>query len=429
VKEVSDVTACVLDSGQFLPVATRLAEDCKRVIFCQPCEKTPATIKSAVIGDGFPDVECVRDFWSLIDEIDLFVVPDCQHSGLQLYLESIGKAVWGNRSADVLELNRPFLMKMLEELGLDVPEFKVFHGLTELCDYLIGAEDKYIKVSRYRGDMETHHWRNWEQDECWIDSMRVWLGPTGDKIKFLVFDAIDTDLELGGDSYNIDGRWPGLMLNGIEWKDKSYFSAVVKRAQAPEQTRAIMDAFSQFLQERRYRQFWSMEVRVKELKNFFIDATVRAGLPSSATQQLIWKNYSKIIWLGANGILVEPEPVKMFSIETMVQSKPEGECWDVVPLPKKLQRNFRAANCAQIDGKLCFPPNEMRGHDLGWLCAIGDSPKEALAEIKRLADLLPDGLNAKVEDLAGVLKEIDTAMEEGIPITQAPVPEPAAAIE
>lgn len=428
-KTVSDITVAVIDSGLFLSVAFRMAEEAKRVIFCQPCEKTPCSVQSACIGDGFSNIEQVRDFWPLVDDIDLFIFPDCHHSGLQRHLEGLGKAVWGCRNADVLELNRSKFMETVGSLGLDVPIYEEVRGLGNLRGHLRDQQDKYIKVSRYRGDMETFHWRSYAEDSCWLDAMAVWLGPVQDKLKFLVFDSIDTDLEIGGDTYCIDGEWPATVLNGIEAKDRSYFSAVTKREAMPEQITQVMGAFSPFLAENRYRQFWSMEVRVKDDKAYFIDATVRSGLPSSASQQLLWKNYPEIVWAGANGELVNPEPVAMFSIETMVCTKPEKDCWDVVPLPKELERHCRFSNCAMIDGCYAFPPNEMRGGDLGWLCAVGDSPEEVLDEIKRLADLLPSGLDAKVEDLAGVLKEISTAHSEGITITKAAVPEPAAAIE
>jgi hypothetical protein len=365
----------------------------------------------------------------LFDEIDLFIFPDVNHSGLQRHIAAMGKPVWGTGASDVLELNRSSFMQMVKELELDVPGYQEVRGIESLRLHLRYKEDKYIKVSRYRGDMETFHWRSYTQDSCWLDAMAVWLGPVQNKMRFLVFNSIDTDIELGGDTYCIDGQWPGVMLNGLEWKDKSYFGAVTERKDVPEETLHVMEAFTPFLKSHQYRQFWSMEVRVKGDKAYFIDATVRGGLPSSASQQLLWGNYPEIIWSGANGELVEPEPVAKFSIETMVSTKPEKDCWDVVPIPESIRRSCRFSNCAMIDGCYSFPPSELRGGDLGWLCAIGDSPKEVLDVIKWMADQLPDGLDAKVEDLAGVLKEIDTARKEGIHITDAKVPEPAAAIE
>ncbi len=81
------------------------------------------------------------------------------------------------------------------------------------------------------------------------------------------------------------------------------------------------------------------------------------------------------------------------------------------------------------DFMIVVPPDEFHDGELGWLVALGDTPKEVLDRIKALADLLPDGLNADVEALAGVIKEIDTAKDEGIPFTDQTVPEPATVLE
>ncbi len=320
-------------------------------------------------------------------------------------------------------------MKMVRQLGLDVPGYQMVVGLDALREHLKDETDKYIKMSRYRGDVETFHWRDMAHDEDTLDWLAVSFGPLKNHMRFLVFDAIDTELEIGADTYCVEGKWPELMLSGIEWKDKSYFGVVNKRMDMPEQILRVLEAFSPFLASQHYRQHWSMEVRIKDDKAYFIDATVRGGLPSSASQQLLWKNFPEIIWAGANGELLEPDPAAMFSIETMVTAKTEKDAWTSVELPEELNRNCRFANCAFADGRYCFPPDDTHLGELGWLCAIGDTPKAVLDEIKRLADLLPDGLNADVENLAGVLKEIDTAQKEGVPITDSPVPEPAAAIE
>lgn len=428
-KDLSQVTCLVVDAGLFLPFARRMAEDCKRVIFYNPDRRSFPSIKQGTIGDGFPDLEHTLDFWPILDEIDLVCFPDIGNAGLQLHLESIGKAVWGSRGGDAIEINRQLFLKMLGDVGLHVPEYKVIQGVCDLADYLIDHEDQYIKVSRWRGDMETTHWRNWTLDRGWLDWMAVNLGPMKDHLNFLVFPAIDTPLEIGGDNYGIDGLWPSVMLNGLEHKDTTYFSAVTKTNEMPEQIQAILEAFSPYLKSKRYRNQWSMEVRVKDDVGNFIDATCRGGMPSSASQQLVWANFAEIVWAGANGELVEPEPVTNFTIECMVTSKTGKDCWDTVELPKELERWVRFSNCAFVDGTYAFAPDEFHSGELGWLCALGDTPKKTLERAKELADQLPDGLDANLENLTGLIKEIEIGEKQGIPFTDQPVPTPAEVIE
>jgi hypothetical protein len=197
----------------------------------------------------------------------------------------------------------------------------------------------------------------------------------------------------------------------------------------PQQIQEIMTAFAPLLHEYRYRNQISFEDRVQGDKHFFIDFTGRGGMPSSASQQLLWDNFSERVWLGANGILVEAKAAAQFSIECMVSTKSQKDCWDVVELPKELDRNVRFSNCCFVDGCYAFPPEETHAGDLGWLCAIGDSPHEALDKAKQLADLLPDGCDANIENMVGLVKEIESAKEQNIPFTDQPVPEPVEVIE
>ncbi len=424
-KDVSDVCACVVDTGLFLNTARRLAQDCKRVLYWNPEVRAFPSLRQGAIGDGFEGVEWVAEFWNHLDDIDLFVFPDVHLGELQLHLEGMGKPVWGARRGQMLELKREYFLGLIAELGLDVPDYKVCHGLADLSDWLQDKEDQYVKISKYRGDMETHHWRSWSMDSGWLDSLAVSLGPLASVMRFVVCPAIKTEIEIGGDTHGVDGLWPRVMLNGIEGKDKSYLSAVTERDEMPDQVQAVLAAFSPIFQAVRYRQQFSCEIRVKGEKFYFIDPTCRGGMPSTGSQQLLWKNYSEIIWAGANGEMVEPDPVAMFSIETMITCKREPGCWERVEIPGELEGTALFNTCCYQGGVYCFPPNDYEGNDLGWLVSIGDSPTEVLEKQKVMADLLPDGLNADVEALASVIKEVATVHQEGIPFTEKRMPEPA----
>lgn len=422
-KSVSDSTFCVVDTGLLgIPTALRMAEEAKRVIFWNPDQRGFPSLKQGSIGDGFEGIERVHEFWPYLSDIDCFVFPDCQHSGLQEYLESIGKPVWGSKRGIELELGREKFMAYLQEVGLDVPDFEVKVGVSELTAYLMDREDIFVKISRWRGDMETTHWHNWAMDSGWLDWLAVNLGPLKEKVRFLCFDKIDTKLEIGADLYSVDGLYPSLMLNGIEGKDKCYLAAVTERDRMPFAITRILEAILTKLAEYRYRNQISFEVRVKDDKAFWNDATMRGGMPSTASQHKLWKNFPEIVWAGANGEMVDPIPAAQFSIECMITTKPDAQCWDVVEIPSELVPWARFSNCCFVDGCYCFPPDELNAGDLGWLCAIGDSPQEVLDRAKELADMLPDGLNADVEALTDIVKEIKEMDKEGIPFTDKAIP-------
>lgn len=423
-KPLSEITALVVDHGLFLPTARKLAETYKRVLYYTPWEEGFAKIGPCILGDGFPDVERCDDIWSVKNDVDLFCFFDIQHAGLQIELESQGRSVWGPRNGDSLELNREKFHKVLGEVGLDVPPFKRIIGLTKLRDHLAKVEDKYIKISKYRGSHETWHWRDWSLDETMLDVLAVRFGPAKELIPFLVFDAIPTDLEIGVDTYMVDGRWPDTMLHGIEAKDKAYFSSVTKRDEMPDQVQDVLNAFSPVFEKYRSRTQFSAEIRVAGDKAYFIDSTIRGGLPSTASQIELWGNFAEIVAAGADGVLIEPEPTAMFSCEAILTTKIEKHAWATVEVPKALQKWMKLSTCCEIDGRVCFPKDEDQGDAIGWLVAIGNTPDEALENIKEYADLLPPGVTAHTDSLIDVLKNIHTGEEEGIEFTRKPIPEP-----
>lgn len=423
-KETANITCLVLDHNLFLPLALRLGESFKRVLYHTPWERGFPLLNDCVIGDGFPEIERCDDIWGAIDagEVDLVVCPDIMHAGLQLHLEKLGIPVWGSRKADSIELNREKFMRILAELKLDVAPFEKVVGTTALAQYLRPREDVYVKISKYRGSMETTHFRSWELDENFVHRMALRFGTCRDKVPFLVFDSIDTDLELGCDTYCVDGQWPGLMLQGYEWKDKGYFASVTEHEKMPEHVQAVLDAFGPVLAPYRYRNEFSMELRKKGEQAFFIDPTCRGGLPSTGSQIVAWKNLPEIIWYGANGQLIEPEPDCNFTAECVLTIKTEKCEWGEIIVPDELAPWMKLAGCCQVDGVLGFPPSE--GDEIGWLVAKGDTPTETIERMKDLAAKLPPGVTAHLTSLVDLLKEIEKAEAEDIKFTDQKMPAP-----
>lgn len=423
-KDATDTTALVFDHGLFIPVARRLAKQFKRVLYTTPWAKGFPTINDCVIGDGFGDIERVDDFWPIKNDIDLFVFPDIQHAGLQLELEAQGFPVWGSRNGDSLEIYRQKFHRVLAGLGLEVPPFYTVVGLEQLRAHLHDKEDKYIKISKYRGTMETTHWRNWDLDEGTLDWWAVKLGPAKNKVTFYVFDAIDTPLEIGGDTYNVRGQWPSLMLHGDEYKDQGYLGAVTARGDMPEQVKEVLEAFGPELGKNGYANQWSMEIRVKGEHSFFIDPCCRGGLPSTGAQLSVWGNWPEIVLGGAHGELVEPEPTAQFAAECVLTMKTPKEQWGKTRVVEELAEWVKFGGCCEIDGAICFPPDDSHGEEVGWLIATGDTIRETVETMQERAAMLPDGLCAKVESLGELLKEIRLAEEKGIEFTDQKVPGP-----
>lgn len=417
------------DHGFFLPVARKLAESFGRVYYTTPWEKAYPSLNDAILGDGFGDVSRVNDLWEVKSKVDLFVFPDIYHCGMQKELAEQGYRVWGARDGMDLEVKREFFLSKLKELGLDVPEYEVVVGVSALRNYLRDKENIYIKLSKYRGSFETKCFRNWKLDEGLLDLWAVRFGGVREAIRFICFPEIETKLEIGCDTYNVDGRWPSWVLHGIEKKDSAYLSSVTALDAMPEELTDIMHRFSGYLASVNYRQFWSMEVRVAEEGNFFIDATTRGGLPSTASQMDLWKNYAEILWHGADGEMVEPQYEENYSAECMVKVHGEDGAWESIDLDPELKKHVKLCDCCEVGDLAWFPSDEKAIEEVGWLCTTGGTPTEVAKEMNRLADMLPDGADAAVESLADIIREVEEANSKGIPFADDPMPDPEIVLE
>src|SRR5205085_5865233 len=207
-KEASDSTICVVDGGLFFELSLVLARQFKRVLYQCLIEETAPRINTAVIGDGFSEVERIQDFWPIKNQIDVFCFPDCSFPGLQLELESQGKAVWGSRNGAFLEWNRREFMEKLKGIGLPSPKYDVVIGLAALRDYLEDKEDFYVKISKYRGSFETKHWVDQRTSSDWFDELAIEFGGVQNDIEFLCFPNIIAEVELGYDGYFCGDRFP-----------------------------------------------------------------------------------------------------------------------------------------------------------------------------------------------------------------------------
>lgn len=426
-KEVGDIKVLVVDHGQFIPVARKIGEQVSKCWYYSPHEKSLPLIQEGVIGDGFPEMEWVDDIWGVADQCDLFVFPDVGFSQLQKELIKRGHPVWGARDGDSLETNRGKFLRTLESLGMNVPVYETIRGLTNLRIFLKEKKDKFIKISKWRGNFETFHWTNWQECEGELDNYAVEFGPAKEQILFYVFDPIDTDIEDGIDCYCIDGNFPSVVLHGMEHKDKSFIGCMSNWKDLPEQVRSVNEQFSSALSD--YRGFFSTEVRItKDDESYFIDPTCRAGSPPHQLMTELFGNFSDIIWHGANGICIDPEPTAKVGVQALLSCSRNDKEWSVFSIPESIQRNVKCGFCCVIDNRLVFPPHQLETM-CGYLTATGETIEEAIGNLQEYAKELPAGMKCEDKSIAELLKEIKSAEEHGMEFTNDTIPEPAIVLE
>ena len=432
-KPISEQTCCVIDSGLFLHVAQRLSRDVKKVYYWTPTDMSFQTVRKGCIGDGFAEFERVDDFWVIKHECDFFVFTHIGFSSIQMELKSQGIPTWGPCRADELESSRGKFIEILNRCGLKVPSFKIIRGMEKLRAHLRDEEDKWIKVSRWRHDFETMHWRSWELDGIRLDYFSAKFGSVKNEVTFYVFDTIETDIEIGSDGWFVAGKFPKRIFQGIECKDKSYLINFSNSSDLPKPIKIVNEAITPVLEEYGYAGFISTEIRcVSEDDFYFTDITLRCGSPPSEAMDEMLGNYAELICRGANGECVEPEEAFKFGMQIeVVLNRLPGE-WFEVKIPEELERWLKPMFCVKVDGKLCWPPDrenpEMERY-AGWIVSTGDTIEECLDNLKTYVDMLPEGLEADVSQMACLFEEAKAAQEAGMETTDDKIPEPSSVVE
>lgn len=425
-KDISEVVACVIDYGTFIFLADKLGESFKKVYYYTPTSKEYYSIGDLVKADGFDTIERVEDIFDpkIFDTIDLFIFPDIGYGGLQKYLRSIGKMVWGSMGADELELLRTKFISTLKELDLPVIHTETINGLTDLREHLKTAKNKWIKVNKLRGNMETWHHIDFAHSLLQLDHMAIEFGGLQDEIIFVVQDYIDTDVEIGYDGWCVDGEFPSKSFQGYEHKNELYLGSLLPQDKWPEEIKKINAALSPLLKKFQYRNFIATEIRVKDGVPYFIDPTMR--MPGQTGEQLAetCSNLAEVIWYGAQGELIEPEFAYKFAAAATMHYTAGSDCeWKILKVPDEVKQWVKLYHCCKLDKVYHFPP--MSNDELGVILGCGNTIEEAIDNLKgNLSYLDNEPIKCKLDGFVDLIEDIKEAEKHGIKFTSKKIPDP-----
>lgn len=427
-KKSSEVTACVVDYGTFICLADKLGETFKKVYYYTPTSKEYYSIDDCVKASGLENIERVEDIFSpgFLEKVDLFIFPDIGYEGLQKHLKDIGKAVWGSMGADELELFRDHFLKTLESLGLPTIHTEKIVGVDNLRKHLKTVENKYIKVNKFRGNMETWHHIDADHSDAELDRLDIEFGGLCDEIVFIVQDHIKTDVETGCDTWCIDGKFPEKFSQGYEKKNELYLASIVDGDKLPEVIKTVNEALAPLLKEFKYRNFMATEIRVKDGVPYFIDPTMR--MPGQSGEQLLetCTNLADIIWYGSNGVMVEPDFKYKFSAAATMHYTAGGE-WMVLKVPEKVKKWIKLYHYCKRDDIYHFPPND--SGELGVVLGMSNTIEGAIEKLKEhLEEMKGEPIECKLEGFVELLKDIEDAEEHGIEFTTQEIPDPKKAV-
>ena len=343
--------------GSYLNVAQCLApyfDKCGYYSECRDAFPNPALSQ---IGAGFDEFERVNNFWSELDNWDIIVFPDGGFQDMADHLKKIGKLVFGGSHMYDIEEGRGLFHNLSQRAGLPTAPTVIVQGIKNLETALKTKKDKWIKISKWRGLIETYHWIDYKSSKFWIDELKHKLGPLGnlDVIEFVIQDPIDCIAEIGGDYYTLNGQLPSSQIVGLENKDCGYVGKVTK--DIPEPIKYVNDKFAPILNSYNSSGFYSTEIRyTAQGEAYYTDAACRAGMPPSSSYLTNISNWNEIIPAIAKGEWVEPKYKSIYMVELILKSNYARDGYLPVTFPDEYKDNITFKGAMKVDGQVFIVP-------------------------------------------------------------------------
>jgi len=385
----------VIDRGLNLHLARKIGESEAKVWYCME-DKSPFPESPKIqIGRNLEEVERVISPWEYIDKADAIYFFDTYDGKFQKWLSDNDYRVFGCGLSEKIELDRVFFYETLSKLGMPVTGTYIAEGLDDLCGYLKGKTDKWLKTSYHRGDFETHHYTNMRQLGPWIDDLRCRLGSRADKIEVLVQNPIKTECEAGWDGFCVDGKFNQNGLVGYEVKDRGYICKVVK--DPPKILKDVNDKMGPVLKSLGMKGHWSTEVRITDSgKAYFTDPTTRAPSPPSELMCEMYEDYAGIIWDISGDVMPTPKVKAPYGAELILKSGWHAKHELIVEFPESISPFVKLKNATKVGSAYSCIPNENEGY-FGAVIAYGNSMEEAIKTCMDRAEMI-EADELKIDD-------------------------------
>lgn len=368
-------SALVLDHGMFPEVARRLAQEGYEVGYFSPWANAFPQARDMQVGTGIDGVTRANEpLRAMMEGPDLVVVTDLFLSDYAMAARALDLPVVGSGEGERIETDRWFLKEFLADNGLDVIKSVEIVGVEETYKYLLEHPDTFVKVSVFRGDMETRSAKTWLTE---YHDFRLKVGELGKYMRFIVEDEIPDAMEIGFDGFWCDGELLTPFLVGAEIKDAGYIGYVCDDAsRLPAECQAIIKALGKYFAKTQYRSFFSNEMRVlPDGTTYMTDATCRVPSPPGGTIMRACQNFGAVMRGLAAGKPVAPDFGNAeYLSEIILKSAWGNDHFLEVTIPKGKRDDYAFHNFFQVDGKVWIAPHETRLLEFG--SALGSGSLE-----------------------------------------------------
>ena len=418
-------TLLVHCSGSFFETALKLADYFKEVLYYVPWESGFPSMDKWAIGKEWENKLCtekfdgkpfrrVESFYDNLQYADCIFHTDVYGGDQMEFLRELGYPVCSSGKLSSLELNRWETMSMFKQQGMDVGKMQRVVGIPALKEILKKVNDKYIKISKFRKCVETFHHETYELSLPILRKMEHELGPLSEVLEFIICDPIDAIVEEGVDAYSVNGKYPSIILSGIEKKDQCYAGQITPYEQLSKGVKRTNSQLSPIFKEGNYKGFFSTEVRTTKYdENYLIDFTARCPMPPSPLYGEMFANLGEIVWGIANGEMVDIKPKAKFGIYCTIYSEWYEQSHQAIYFDSKYRDNVKLNYPVKIDGNYyCININNFP--EVGAVVAVGDSYEECKKKIEEVcANIKGHGITIKTEKIDEAIEEQLKTMNDG----------------
>lgn len=408
----------VLDWGQCVEMALRLARDFGQVYYWTNWQDAAPMSTKALIGRGLESENVVKVdyFWDFVDEVDLICSFDTYNQDIVEYLRENGYRVFGPGRAEYLESNRKYGREVQATAGLPVQPTVEVRGLKALAEKLKQEGDFFVKRNALRGDIETFYARDYQSAKIYLDKLSVMLGPRQENVEFMLEKKIK-GIEPGFDGIVVDGKYANNCMWGYERKESGYIGQVVKYDELPPVIKESPDKLASFFASMKTRSFFSTEIILDaEKTGYLIDPTVRCPMPvGGALHQELWSNLGQFIWHAAAGEVVDLIPAFKYGCGTSLASPWAAQNWLEVEIDPKIRNRVKFSQLMMQDGKYFLVP----GTGSEPACSVigmGNTVDEALAQLKEnIKGVSGFELDSDIGGIENILEDIREGAKYGLP--------------
>jgi len=330
-------------------------------------------------GYGFKEIHKILDYGEALDNVETVVFADVGFGALTDLLRKKGYFVFGaSVRGEQLELDRIFMLKEFEKLGISVPKYKIVHGVTNLLKAVEGGK-KFVKLNIFRGNFETMKVDT--PSELKVEIEQSGFGLVAEDIDFIVTDEVD-GIEIGCD----------VLFNGKEFlrpigegnETKGFGAQFNRCVDSSEVWDGVLDKLQPWLAKVGYRGNISLEGIFNGSDISILDVTARLFYPGSTVYPAYLENYADVIYAVARGEYVKPRFAKKYYSVISVQ-RADSKKWTKVNFPAEFawKNVFLPTGAVYINGEYwCSPGDKL----VATITGCGDTFDESIAEIESVAN-------------------------------------------